>query len=170
MILRLRRVLTTAVCTAAVVVAGGGLAGPAHAMPQPGTDPVSTSPSQQGVIVQDVRVGHHDGFDRLVFELSPGVPDHLVRYQDEITNDPTGEPVILEGDASVLVVIRGTDWLNHQAPQDTITPRFPMLRQVKGAGEFEGDASYGVGLASASGFRVFELSNPARLVIDFTIP
>jgi hypothetical protein len=45
-----------------------------------------------------------------------------------------------------------------------------MLRQVKGAGDFEGTVSFGLGLASTSGFRVFTLSGPDRLVVDVAIP
>jgi hypothetical protein len=52
----------------------------------------------------------------------------------------------------------------------TITPRLPMLRQLKPAGDFEAVLSFGVGLASRSGYRAFTLTGPARLVIDAAIP
>ena len=48
----------------------------------------------------------------------------------------------------------------------TLTPRCSNLRQVKKAGDFEGVVSYGLGLRRRTGFRVFRLSAPTRIVID----
>jgi hypothetical protein len=42
----------------------------------------------------------------------------------------------------------------------------PNLRQVKPSGDFEGVVSFGLGLRRRTGFRVFRLSGPARVVID----
>jgi hypothetical protein len=46
------------------------------------------------------------------------------------------------------------------------TPRCPNLRQVKNAGDFEGVVTLGLGLRHKTGFRVFRLSSPRRLVVD----
>lgn len=56
------------------------------------------------------------------------------------------------------------------APQDRQTPRFPELREIAGAGDFEGVVSFGLGLTAESGFRVFTLTNPDRLVVDVRTP
>jgi hypothetical protein len=48
----------------------------------------------------------------------------------------------------------------------TVTPRCPNLLQVKKAGDFEGTVSFGLGLRHRTGFRVFRLTNPTRVVID----
>ena len=47
-----------------------------------------------------------------------------------------------------------------------ITPLFPQLRQVRKTGEFEAVVSFGLGLRSRHGFRVFRLTSPTRVVID----
>ena len=49
---------------------------------------------------------------------------------------------------------------------NVITPRCPNLRQIKNAGDFEGYVTFGLGLRSKTGFRVFRLSGPSRIVID----
>jgi len=46
------------------------------------------------------------------------------------------------------------------------TPRCPNLRQVKVAGDFEGVVTFGLGLRHKTGFRVFRLTGPKRLVVD----
>ena len=47
-----------------------------------------------------------------------------------------------------------------------LTPQCPNLLQVKKAGDFEGVVSFGFGLRRMTGFRVFRLTNPTRVVID----
>ena len=47
-----------------------------------------------------------------------------------------------------------------------LTPRCPNLRQVKLAGDFEGQVTFGLGLRARKGFRVFRLTQPTRVVID----
>src|SRR3954454_24798532 len=49
---------------------------------------------------------------------------------------------------------------------DTTTPLCPNLRQVKLAGDFEGVVTFGFGLKRKTGFRVFRLSDPTRVVVD----
>ena len=48
----------------------------------------------------------------------------------------------------------------------TLTPRCPNLLQVKKTGDFEGTVSFGLGLRRMTGFRVFRLTDPTRVVID----
>ena len=150
------------------------VAAPALAEPAFGTAPVSGGGSAPGgpggqAAVTSVTVGHHAGFDRVVFTFTVGVPTFKVSYVAGVTQDASGAPVPLLGSAFLRVVLNGTSTSVH-APQTTITPGFPMLKQVKGAGDFEAVTSYGIGAASRSGFRAFTLSGPNRLVIDLAIP
>ena len=48
----------------------------------------------------------------------------------------------------------------------TLTPGFADLRQVRFAGDFEGEVSFGIGAAGRGGFRVSELRDPTRVAID----
>ena len=45
--------------------------------------------------------------------------------------------------------------------------KLPVLRSVKMAGNFDALLSFGVGLAQKHRFVFFNLTEPARLVIDF---
>jgi hypothetical protein len=41
-----------------------------------------------------------------------------------------------------------------------------VLRQVRFAGDFEGEVIFGIGAAGRRGFRVSELRDPTRVAID----
>jgi hypothetical protein len=172
------RKVRTVIALALLVIAGGLIgAGSAAAQPDFSTQPVSvadTNVSPQGQPrLLAVTVGHHDTFDRVVFRFSSRPPGYSVRYVSAVTADASGKPVMLEGSAFIRVAMSSVASAQvgaPPAPQGTITPHFPMLRQVKGAGDFEGTVSFGLGLASKSGFRAFTLSGPDRLVVDVAIP
>jgi hypothetical protein len=171
------RKVRTVIALALLVIAGGLIgAGSAAAQPDFSTQPVSvadTNVAPQGQPrLLAVTVGHHDTFDRVVFRFSSRPPGYSVRYVSAVTADASGKPVMLEGSAFIRVAMSSVASAQvgaPPAPQGTITPRFPMLRQVKGAGDFEGTVSFGLGLAGESGFRAFTLSAPDRLVIDVAI-
>jgi hypothetical protein len=77
--------------------------------------------------------------------------------------------VALRGTKRIRIVIRkarghtqgGTNLLPRVR-----TPLCPNLRQIKTAGDFEGVVSFGLGLSRKTGFRVFRLTSPTRIVID----
>jgi LPXTG-motif cell wall-anchored protein len=165
-----RRLALPGIAAAAAVLL---LATPAMALPGFGTAPVSgggsgATPTTGSSGVSSVSVGHHAGYDRVVFTLTGGVPHFEARYVATVTQDGSGAPVPLLGSAFLFVVFHGTTM--GASVQNTITPDLPMLKQVKGAGDFEGYTSYGIGAASRSGFRAFTLTGPNRLVIDLAIP
>ena len=91
--------------------------------------------------LEAVEVGHHDGFDRLVFRFSSHVSGYNVNYVPTVTVDPSDEPIPLEGNAFMSVAMHSV--ASGQvgappAPQDRQTPCFPELREIAGAGDFEG--------------------------------
>jgi hypothetical protein len=160
-----RRILV-ALGTVAVAAAGvlALTAGPATALPGFGTGPVAGGPAP--VTVTDVAVGHHTGYDRVVFHASGPISAWEVRYVPQVTNDPTGTPIPLAGAADLQVVIHGTDWMGRPSVRRNVSPGFPALRQVAWAGEFEATLSYGIGQQRKAGFRAFTLTGPDRLVVD----
>ncbi|HEV2012282.1 MAG TPA: hypothetical protein VGR77_00130 [Candidatus Dormibacteraeota bacterium] len=122
--------------------------------------------------VYDVRVAHHDGYDRLVigFPTANTMPQYQLTQQAtaHFVRDASGQPVTLNGSAGLRVVLRNTDIVNG-APSD-LKPSLPAIREVTRIGDFERVVSYGVGLATPACFRVLELSGPTRLVIDVQTP
>lgn len=161
----IRRVL---LALGAVAVAAASVlaltAGPAAALPGFGTGPAAGGPAP--VTVSDVTVGHHVGYDRVVFRASGPIGGWEVRYVPQVTMDGSGRPVPLLGAADLLVVVHGTDWMSRPSVRRTLSPGFPALRQVAWAGEFEATLSYGIGQQRKAGFRAFTLTGPDRLVVD----
>lgn len=120
-----------------------------------------------------VRVGRHDGFDRLVFEFDGGRPAYTVSYTGVARMDGGGVPIPVLGTTALqidlwarTVDMEATGFPRTFAPVGPLTPRFPTLRQVRYAGEYEAVATFAAGLRGRSGFRVLELANPTRLAID----
>jgi hypothetical protein len=105
----------------------------------------------------------------VVFRFSSAAPGYNVSYVDQVTADPSDQPVALQGNAFILVAVHSIASTNvgaPAAPQGRQTPNFPQLKEIAGAGDFEGTVSFGLGLASKSGFRVFVLTGPDRIVVD----
>lgn len=122
--------------------------------------------------IVDVRVGTHDGYDRLVFEFDNGIPEYLLsRAEPPYTEDPSGMPIDVDG-ASVLqlVLIGGTRFDEDFEPTydgDTeFEPGFPQLVHLVESGDFEAVSSWYIGLAGDACARVLTLGGPDRLVID----
>jgi hypothetical protein len=151
--------LASALCLAAV----------AFALPPFTTAPKSSPASGGQAELFALSAGCHATFDRVVIRARLATPGYDVRYVTRIVADPSGKPVSLLGTKRIRVIIRrarghtsgGADLLPSR-----VTPLCSNLRQIKGAGDFEGVVSLGLGLRRKTGFRVFRLTGPTRIVID----
>ncbi len=118
--------------------------------------------------VYDVRVAHHEGYDRVVigFPTTNSMPQYQLNRQTtaHFVRDASGQPVTLSGSAGIRVVLQNADIVSG-APAD-LKPNLPEIREVAQIGDFERVVSYGVGLSTLGCIRVLELSGPTRLVID----
>jgi hypothetical protein len=152
-----------------VVAALGAIVSAAAALPAFTTAPKSGSGGASGIaLLEHVRVGRHAGFDRVVFEFAGGTSAYSVRYVPKVLHDGSGLPVRLAGRSFLEVVFRRAkiDRASTGGPDIVRTPRFPTLVQLKESGDFEAVVSFGLGLRSKVGFRVFSLAAPGRVVID----
>jgi hypothetical protein len=149
---------------AATALACLGLAAAAYGLP-PFTTAAKTSPSSGSqATLSSAAAGCHATYDRFVLRVgSGGKPGYDVRYVSQIIADPSGNPVSLQGTKRLRVIVHNAT--AHTLPS-TITPGCANLRQAKKAGDFEGVVSYGLGLRRKTGFRVFRLTGPTRIVID----
>ena len=141
----------------------------AFGLPPFTTAPKSAPGSGGQVQLSHVRPGCHTSFDRFVVEARFGTPRYDVRYVKRIVEDGSGNPVHLLGHKRIRILIR--DARGHTQGGTNLlaqvkTPRCPNLRQVKVAGDFEGVVTFGLGLRHKTGFRVFRLTGPKRLVVD----
>ena len=147
------------------------LVAPANATPyslsgKSAADPTPGQPTQ----IWRLRTGNDGTFDRIVLDERFAKSGYRVHYVNQVTADPSGQPVDLRGRYYLVIVVHdaGTDGAAG-APtyvHDAYTPLLPEVRQIKKTGEFEGVVSFGVGLRNKRPFRVLRLSSPLRLVID----
>ena len=122
--------------------------------------------------LREVRVGQHRGFDRGVWEFAGGrVPGYRILYVDRpVRQCGSGHPVQLAGQGWLEVRLTPAQAHDDQG-KPTVrdrerTPKLPLVRQLKLTCDFEGDVTWTLGVARPNRYRVLELSNPARLVVD----
>jgi hypothetical protein len=114
-------------------------------------------------VVSGIRVGRHATYDRVVFDISGAMPNYSVRYVPAIYAE-SGTKVPLPGTAVLAVSLHSVD-IGH-APAVPAPTGLPTIRDIKMFDQFEGYLGYGLGISDQNGFRVLELRNPTRLVID----
>lgn len=130
--------------------------------PRPGA-PVS--------ILEAVRVGRHDGFDRVTFQLAGGVPGYHVEYVDApVRQCGSGEPVEVAGGAWLEVRLQPAA-AHTESGAPTIDARdrredLPIVRHLVMTCDFEADVTWVIGVASPERYRILELADPPRLVVD----
>ena len=135
-----------------------------------GTEPVERDrPARPAPELRSVQADERDGYDRVVFTFEGSMPGYRVRYVPQVTG-AGGRPVPLRGTAFLEVAFEPARARDPDGtptfPAATITPSSPELRQVRFAGDFEGQVSFGLGVAGRGGFRVSELRNPTRVAVD----
>ena len=116
-----------------------------------------------------VRVASHesDGYDRVVFDFSGGIPSYDLTRQASaaFVREASGEPVQLDGNAGLKLVFRDADPAAAAAPTD-LKPGLASIHEVTQLGAFERVLTYGIGLSSSQCVRLTTLSGPSRLVVD----
>jgi hypothetical protein len=145
------------------------LAAAALGLPPFTTAPKTSTGSGGQAEVFAVAAACHPTFDRFVIRARFATPGYDVRYVTQVVADASGQPISLLGTKRIHVVLRHarghTSGGANLLPSVT-TPLCSNLRQVKKAGDFEGVVSFGLGLRRKTGFRVFRLTGPTRIVID----
>ncbi|MFH5823946.1 hypothetical protein [Georgenia sp. AZ-5] len=140
-----------------------------------GTAPVTSAgwPGSGGDLLPvGVRVGTHQGYERVVFDLEGSdTPTYSVRYVDEAVQEGKGDVVDVEGNATLEVVITGFRY-----PEPSEADRLAQgsygaeaaaeVDEVLVSGIFEGQNQAFIGLEEQVPFRVFTLTGPTRVVVD----
>jgi len=161
---------------------------PSAAAPAPSDSAGPTFPAGTGkqlakhkgawdLVLRDVRVAEHDGFDRVVVEFAgTGTPGWGAEYVKTPRADGSGKVVDVRGDSFLAVSISGViirtsypqtpaDFFHgarHFAPEGG-----GAIEDVNIGGVFEGYSQLFLGIdGDHVPFRVFALTNPARLVVD----
>ncbi len=140
------------------------------------TGTLGTAEVQKGlerpVTLQSVSTTSCEGFDRVVFEFNtPATPGYHVSYIDKpIRQCGSGNTVPVAGDAWLEVRMKPAQ-AHTDAGQSTIaqtnrTVNLPNLRQLVQTCDFEGNVTWVLGVGNPKRFRVVELTNPSRIVVD----
>ena len=146
---------------------------PAEAFPA-NTAVDTEEPTGGPLSVVAVRVAKQDGYDRVVFELDgkvAGEPGWRVEYTDDPAQQGSGDRVEVDGDATLAIDITGVSFpMDTGVEEETDDPTLPVgltvIEDVVLGATFEGRYQAFVGTARKAPFRVFRLSNPARVVLD----
>lgn len=123
-------------------------------------------------VMSAVRTARHGNYDRVVLEfLGAELPGYHIEYIGKpVSACGSGNVVPLASDARLEV--RFTDAVAHAPEGDaTITDRervlnLPIIKEMKITCDFEGGVTWVFGVISAKKYRVLELKNPTRLVVD----
>ena len=120
----------------------------------------------------DVRVGTHDGYDRVVFEFTAGTPELVLEIDEPPYEQPaSGFPLEVEGQRVLRLTMQNataageSEQPTYDGPLD-FDPGFPTLVDVVHGSDFEAQLAWFIGLADESCVRVTLLTDPDRIVID----
>ena len=124
------------------------------ALPPFSTAPKTAADTRDPALLHDAAAACHATFDRFVVQADFNAPGYDIRYV---------------GARRLRVVFklagghngRGTNFLPR-----TLTPMCPNLLQVTKTGDSAGVVSFRLTVRKHTGFRVFRLQNPRRVVID----
>lgn len=131
-----------------------------------------TSTGGDAPILRAVRIGRHEGFDRIVFEFdSDGLPQWHAGYIDApVVHCGSGDEVAVEGAAWLQVRFSGAN-AHTEAGEGTSgearrSVGLPSVREVVRTCDFEAEVTWVTGVSGALPYRPRVLTDPARLVID----
>jgi hypothetical protein len=156
-----------------------------HASPEPSSEvepPFSCSFPQsleasgtdfRPLVLQYLRLGTHEGYDRIVFEYDGGTPEvEIDLAEPPYVQNPSGLPMTVSGDPVYRVTLHGaskfdmeTATMPYSGPTN-FEPGYEQIVQFVESGDFEATHSWYLGVNGGSCLRVFRLTDPARIVID----
>ncbi len=142
------------------------------------TTGVSESEGEFGsdLAVTDVRVGTHDGFDRVTFEFAgDGQAGWHVNYQDGAASQGSGEPIEIFGDQVLSIALRNVtlppelddDIDAYDGPDRFEGPDGAQaLFEIVEDTVFEGQHTWFLGTDGQPPYRIERFDDPQRVVID----
>jgi hypothetical protein len=138
----------------------------------PGFNCADSSGGTTGVAnVTAVRIAEQVDYDRFVLQFDGKVPTYTVKRQAKPTFPmaPSGQSVTLSGTAGALVTVHSaTESNTYSGSTDISHTEFIVIKEARLTQDFEGTVSWALGLDHPACMRSFTLTNPARLIVDFT--
>ena len=122
--------------------------------------------------VVGLRYAAHPNFDRVVIDIRGRIPSGTTTYRRHFTYDGSGDTVPILGRSGIQLTLSPA--AAHNDAGDSLytgptlaRPRLRTLKALALTGDFEGQVTFAFALTHRAPYRVFELSAPHRLVIDF---
>lgn len=137
---------------------------------------VGPSTAHATSLLDRVAVGHHEGYDRVVFQFrDEGLPGYRVEYvPPPLKEDGSGDPVDVAGSAFVLVRMEPASGFDLNTGEGELVYKGPkrlpgtgVVKEVVRTGDFEAVLSWAIGLEAKVPFRVTTAASPSRLIVDF---
>ena len=135
----------------------------------------------QNLLMVDARLGAHFDFDRFVLEFEPNLSGDIAGPPDSysiqwVSQPPmqfgSGEPIEVEGTEYLEILIHAYAYSRTSMPSEYAGPTKVQARgtlnviEAVFGGEVEGKMVWAIGANNQTGFRVLEIPDPPRLVID----
>ena len=122
--------------------------------------------------VVGLRYAAHPTYDRVVIDISGRIPSGSLTYRRHFVYDGSGDEVPILGRSGLQLALQPA--AAHSDAGDNVytgptlaRPRLRTLKALALTGDFEGQVVFAFALTHRAPYRVFELSGPRRLVIDF---
>jgi hypothetical protein len=141
---------------------------------------VAPSTAKATALLERVAVGHHEGYDRVVFQFrDEGLPGYRIQYvEPPLKEDGSGDSVDIAGNAFVVVRMEPASGFDLNTGEGDLVYKGPkrlegssagatVVTEVVRTGDFEAVLSWAVGLDSKVPFRVTTATSPSRLIVDF---
>jgi len=127
--------------------------------------------SKETPYLKEVRVAKNKGFDRVVFEFIGDIPRYQIEYIKPPITGTADEEIKVSGKYFVSVDLQLLPYPDDEKLGNAKIPKgklnFPAISEVREIEWFEGYRPFAIGLKAKKLFRVQQLTNPTRLVIDF---
>ena len=122
-------------------------------------------------LLREIRTAGQNGFDRIVFEFEGNdVPNYNIRYTNKpVSQCGSGEAVTVAGNGRMEVLFHSAN-AHTEAGQPTIkrerSLNQPVLKELEITCDFEAEVAVVLGVSAPNRYRVLNLYNPTRVVID----
>ncbi|HEY0771991.1 MAG TPA: hypothetical protein VGD31_16810, partial [Sphingobacteriaceae bacterium] len=121
--------------------------------------------------LKEVRVAKNKGYDRVVFEFTGDIPRYFVESVKPPITGTADVEIKVSGKYFVGITLQLLPYPDEEAkipaakiPEGKLN--FPVVSEIREIEWFEGDRPFVIGLKAKKLFRVQQLRNPARLVVD----
>jgi len=128
-------------------------------------------PDRLPLTLRAVRTGPQEHFDRVVFEFDADtVPGYRVEYIAQPTHCGSGLPAQVGGKSWLQVRFHPAQAHNEEGGSTvgTLQKRtgLRIVQEIQEVCDFEGEVTWIIGLDGRRGYRVLDLANPPRVVVD----